>query len=152
MSFRVGALGTVQEAELWLSAPQTEPLAGSPLAVPPFDCLCFSSACCNFFSSQTQTQQNPGGCLLQCLQACALLQQAAGQYLETVTQSSTGVWSPSFVVAWPQPVPRYSCSGQRSWILFLLPLLPVLECIICNSGRISLLVNRKFSKLQLEGE
>lgn len=137
MSFKVGTLGTVREAELWLSAPQTEPLAGSPLAVPPFDCLCFSSACCNF-SSETQTQQNPGECLLQCLQACALLQQAAGQYLETVTQSSTGVWSPSFVVAWPQPVPR--CSGQRSWILFLTPLLPVLERIICNSGRISLLV------------
>lgn len=41
MSFEVGALGTMQEVEWWPSAPHTEPLARSPLALLTSGCLRF---------------------------------------------------------------------------------------------------------------
>lgn len=120
------------------SAPQTKPLAMSPLALAPFGLLYLSSTGCNF---SFQLWRKPSALQRVPLAVRASLRsvvaEAMGQCLGTVTQISTGVWSPCSPVAWPQPMPRHGCSRQSSWVLFLRPLLPVLEHVLAARKRTS---------------
>lgn len=106
----------------------TQPLAGSPLALPLFVHLYFSSTCCSFFlPPETQAQQTPGRFILLCSQTCALLGEAVGQHPgatpKAAPQSGPHLWP------WPGPrlCPAMATVGTASaacpWVW------------ICNSHR-----------------
>lgn len=94
------------------SCPSTQPLAGSPLALPPFVHLYFCSMCCSFFlPPETQTQQTPSRFILLCSQACALLGEAVGQH-PGATPKAAPLSGPHLWPCLAQAVPCHGHSGH----------------------------------------
>lgn len=127
------------------SCSSVQPLVWSPLALPPFVHLYFSSTCCSFFlPPETQTQETSGGLILLCLQTCAFWWGGCGAASRTPTaapQSGPHLWP------WPGPrlcpamAPVGIASAARAWVW------------ICSSDRENFLLENKIpGPLQLERE